>query len=315
MFLSRPCLAFAAALILGAPPVLAGAARVENATYPTRCAEEDNVFLTIGAPRLAAFRVSATHPAYIGAVTRDSFDPDFTNCDFGPTPPAEGPFFTPRQFVMWESVEWVLVGNTDRHFWRKADVPVRWQGREENHLHLLQFYRKRPDGRRDQVLVLYPADGHWRLKPLPVLHLDYNVYGASILIGPLEAEDRRKPYVAYTDVVFDPQTLTFDVGFARGGRAVVSVAAVTRNETAIDVRLSPQVPTDRPMAAMRSMFVTPDNADVGEAVWTNADGREATLSIEAFRAAEVRAIRFGRSVISRHNTSAPDNAFTGFVVR
>jgi hypothetical protein len=289
--------------------------RVDNATYPTRCAEEDNVFLTLGAPNLAGFRVEATHPAYIAEILRDSYDPDFTDCHFGPTPPAEGPFFTPRQFVMWETDEWVMVGNTDRHFWRKVDVPVRWQGREENHVHLIQFYRKRADGRRDQVLVLYPADGHWRLKPLPVPHLDYNVYGASILIGPLEAEDRRKPYVAYTDVAFDAATLTFAVGFVRGGRATIRIDSVTRERTAIEVWIGSGAPTDRPLAAMRSMFVAPDNADVGEAIYVDATGRRRTEVIKDFTSAMVTDILFGRSVVSRHNTSAPDNAFRGFVFR
>lgn len=298
-----------------APPAAATVVRVDNATYPTRCAEEDNVFLTLGAPNLARFRVEATHPAYIAEVVRDSYDPDFTDCHFGPTPPAEGPFFTPRQFVMWENDTWVMVGNTDRHFWRKVDVPVRWQGREENHIHLIQFYRKRTDGHRDQVLVLYPADGHWRLKPLPVPHLNYNVYGASILIGPLEAEDRRKPYVAYTDVAFDVATLTFDVGFVRGGRATIRVADVTRERTAIEVSIGPGTPTDRPLAAMRSMFVTPDNADVGEAIYVDATGTRHTIMIKDFTSATVSDILFGRSVVSRHNTSAPDNAFRGFMFR
>jgi hypothetical protein len=309
----RPLAALAACLI--ALPAAAATATVENATYATRCAEEDNVFLTVAAPGLAGFRVEARHPAYIGSILRDSFDPDFTDCHFGPNAPPEGPFFTPRQFIMWESADWVMVGNTDRHFWRKADVPVRWQGREERDVHLIQFYRKRPDGRRDQVLVLYPADGHWRLKPLPVPHLDYNVYGASILIGPLEAENRRKPYVAYTEVRFEPATLTFRFGFVRGGAGEVRVAAATRDATAIEVAFDPATPSERPLAAMRSMFVTPDNADVAEASFTDAAGARRLVQIKDFVRADVSDILFGRSVVSRHNTSAPDTAFLGFFQR
>jgi hypothetical protein len=310
-------LALAAATILAAlaTPLAAETARVENVTYATRCAEEDNVFITLSAPNVARFRVEALHPSYIGQVVRDSYDPDFTDCHFGPNPPPEGPFFTPRQFVMWESADWVMVGNTDRHFWRKKNVPVRLGDRVENDVHLIQFYRKRPDGRRDQVLVLYPVDGHWRAKPLPVPHLDYNVYGASFLVGPLEAQDRRKPYADYTDVAFDPATLTFTMGFVRGGAGSVRVVAVDRERTAVEVSLDERVPRDRPVLAMRSMFVTPDNADVADVLWSGPRGAGGTASVKDFRVADVTSIRFGRSVISRHNTSAPDTAFLGFVFR
>lgn len=296
-------------------PLAAETARVENVTYATRCAEEDNVFITLSARNLASFRVEALHPSYIGQVVKDSYDPDFTDCHFGPTPPPEGPFFTPRQFVMWENAEWVMVGNTDRHFWRKKNVPVRVGDRVENDIHLIQFYRKRADGRRDQVLVLYPSDGHWRAKPLPVPHLDYGVYGASFLVGPLEAEDRRKPYADYTDVVFDPATLTFSMNFVRGGSGRVRVVTVDRERTAVEVLLDASVPQDRPVLAMRSMYVTADNADVADVVWTGLGGASGRASVKDFRVGDVTAIRFGRSVISRHNTSAPDTAFLGFVFR
>lgn len=292
-----------------------GTVTVENQTYPTRCAEEDNVFITLGAPDLAGFRVEATHPAYIAGVTHDSFDPDFTDCHFGAEPPPGGPLFTPRQFVMWEDERHVMVGNTDRHFWRDVDVPVRWQGRSESHVHLIQVYAKRADGRRDQVLVLYPADGHWRLKPLPVPHLDYNVYGASILIGPLEAQDRRKPYVAYTEVTFDPATLTFRFGFVRGGTGSVRIAAIDRERTAIEVEVEGVTERERPLAAMRSMFVTEDNADVGFQRWIDAAGVTRRAPVKDAGTVRASDILFGRDVVSRHNTSAPDNAFRAFRFR
>lgn len=285
---------------------------VVNQSYPTRCAEEDNVFLTLAAPRLEAFRVEALHPAYIGAVIRDSYAPDFTDCNFGPTPPPEGPFFTPRQFVMWENADYVMVANTDQHFWRKKDVPVRVGNRVEHNIHLIQFYRKRADGRRDQVLVIYPVDGHWRTKPLPVPHLDYNVYGASFLVGPVEAEDRRKPFVDYSEVAFDPATLTFNVRFDRGGGAAVRVMEVSQRATSVEVALTPGTPLDRPFAALRSMYVTADNADIGNARSLLPDGREELLRVVEFRRAEVGEITFARSVVSRHNTSAPDKRFAMF---
>jgi hypothetical protein len=295
-------------------------ATVENRAYPTRCAEEDNVFVALTAARLAAFRVEATHPGYIADLQRDSYDPDFTDCHFGPTPPPGGPVFTPRQWVLWQNEEWRLVANTDQHFWRAVDVPVRIGDRSEHNVHLLQFYRLRPGGgadprNHDQVVVLYPPDGHWRLKPLPVPHLNYGVYGTSLLLGPLEGEDRRRPYVSVTSVTFDPARLTFRLTFARGGAATMRIVEVSRERTALDVRLEPDVPLDRPFAAIRSMFVTPDNADTAEVVWRGPDGAEHTEQIIGFTRAEVTEIRFGRSIVSRHNSSAPDTVFRALTAR
>jgi len=299
----------------GRAAAAAGAVEVRNDTYPTQCAEEDNVFLTLHAERLSAFRFEATHPAYIGEVRVDSYQPDFTNCHFGPTPPETGPFFTPRQFVMWESADHVMVFNTDRHFWRPRSVPVRVGGRTEENIHLIQFYRKRPNGHRDQVVVLYPTDGHWRLKPLPVPHLDYNVYGASVLVGPVEAYDRRKPYVDYTDVVFDPATLTFTVRFDRGGSATLRVAEVSRERTALDVAFDAAVPSSHAFAALRSMYVTADNADIATTRYRAPDGAVREVAIGERLTTPVTDLVFARTVVSRHNTSAPDQGFRAFAFR
>lgn len=69
----------------------------------------------------------------------------------------------------------------------------------------------------------------------------------------------------------------------------------------------------RPFAALRSMLVTPTMADVANASWRPAEGvswRSAgILELTIEKAAEVR---FGRTEISRHNTSAPDLAFGAF---
>jgi hypothetical protein len=305
-----------------APLAAAGQATVtvESRAYATRCAEEDNVFVTLTASRLASFRVEGAHPSYIGELRRDSFDPDFTDCHFGPTPPPGGPLFTPRQWVLWENAEWRLVANTDRHFWRARDVPVRIGDRTESNVHLLQFYRLRPGGgpdprNHDQVVVLYPPDGHWRLKPLPVPHLGYGVYGTSLLLGPLEGEDRRRPFVDVASVVFDPATLTFRLTFARGGSATMRVAEISRERTALEVAFDADVPLDRPFAAIRSMFVTADNSDTAQVVWRGADGAAHTNPILDFTRADVREVRFARSVVSRHNSSAPDTLFSGFAGR
>jgi hypothetical protein len=288
---------------------------VENLTYQTRCAEEDNVFVRIRGTGVGRFRVAATHPAYIRQVVVDNFEPDFTDCHFTAAPPPEGPFFTPRQFVLWENAEYRMVGNTDQHFWRKRDVPVRVGDRVEHDVHLIQFYRKRPEGGRDQVVVLYPVDGHWRLKPLPMPHLDYNVYGASMLLGPLEDQDRRRPFVDIESVTFHPETLTFALRFGRGGSASVRVADVTRETTALDVVFDRDVPADRPIAALRSMFVADDVSDVADVLWRASGEEVGPVRIDRFPGAVTESVAFRRPVMSRRNTSAPDTSFGPFLPR
>ena len=66
-------------------------------------------------------------------------------------------------------------------------------------------------------------------------------------------------------------------------------------------------PTAAPFLALRSMYVAPDNADTAE---LHADGK--TFEAVGFGAQTAGTVRFGRSVPSRHNTSAPDISFEKF---
>ncbi len=51
-----------------------------NDSTPTRCAEEDNVYLKVQAEQVRRFRIEARHPAYIGTIVVDRSAPDFANC-------------------------------------------------------------------------------------------------------------------------------------------------------------------------------------------------------------------------------------------
>ena len=84
-------------------------------------------------------------------------------------------------------------------FWRPNQVPVRVADRVENGLHLLQLWTRGPS-RSEEVLVLYPADGYWRARPLAPSNLNWSAYGSSFLIGPVESEAR--PVVDIKDVVY-----------------------------------------------------------------------------------------------------------------
>ena len=204
--------------LLGAPTAQAAdalAVDVINASEPTLCAEKDNVYLKLQSSEARRFTVEATHPAYIGTIVQDRWAPDFTHCDMSNDPSFK---FDKRRLTIYETEEWWLVGLTFPSFWRGNQVPVRVGNRVETGFHLLQLWTWR-DGRADEVLVLYPADGYWRARPLPPQNLRWSAYGSSFLVGPVETAGR--PFVDIRDVAFDPATRTFTLNFTRGGNATL----------------------------------------------------------------------------------------------
>src|SRR5215208_411301 len=193
-----------AALLLALPAAgraatLAGiAVEVTNASEPVLCAERDNGTLNLTSPEVRRFRIEAMHPAYIGALTQDRHAPDFTACE--ELSPATTEVRPPRQVTFYEDVETWLTGTTFANFWRPHDVPFRVGDRVERGLHVVQLWVRR-DERAEEVLVIYPADGYWRIRPLPPAHMRWSAYGSSFLVGPIETEGR--PVVKITEISFD----------------------------------------------------------------------------------------------------------------
>jgi hypothetical protein len=279
---------------------------VENAGTPTLCAETDNVYLKLTSGAVRGFTIEAVHPAYAGTIVADRTAPDFRHCDMSADPvhPAE-----PRRVTLFETADMQLVGHAFPSFWRPATVPVRVGGRVETGLHLLQLYTKFKE-RTEEVLVLYPADGYWRARPLPPEHLSYGAYGSSFLIGPVETAGR--PFVDIRDVAFDPAARTFRLVFARGGAATLRLDAVNREHIVLDATFDHAIAAG-PFAALRSMFVTETNADVAQVGWLAPGGKAYEVApITAFRGADVAELWAGRRLPSRHNTSAPDMIFRAF---
>ena len=295
------------AACLGAAAAKPIAVDVLNASVPTLCAETDNVYVKLVSANVRAFSVEASHPAYAGTIVADRSAPDFRNCDMSSDPvfPAE-----PRRVTIYETNEMQLVGHTFTSFWRPNTVPVRVGTRVETGLHLLQLYTKYKE-RTEEVLVLYPADGYWRARPLPPVNLSYSAYGSSFLIGPVETAGR--PIVDITDIAFDPATLTFRLVFARGGAASLTVETVDQERNALAVRFDAPVGAEQPFAALRSMFVTETNADVARLAW-HAPGAAAfeAAPVMAFRRADALELWAGWWLPSRHNMSAPDMMFGAF---
>jgi hypothetical protein len=295
--LAMPVCAFAA----DAVPVM-----VENASTPTLCAETDNVYFKLESGAVRRFTIEAVHPAYAGTIVADRSAPDFRHCDMSADPVHRA---DPRRVTLFETADLQLVGHTFPSFWRPAAVPVRVGARVETGLHLLQLFTKFKE-RTEEVLVLYPADGYWRARPLPPEHLSYSAYGSSFLIGPVETAGR--PFVDIREIAFDPAARTFHLSFTRGGRAALRLDAVDREHIALDVTFDRPI-AGRPFAALRSMFVTETNADAAQVTWLAPGGKAFEAApVMAFRHADVTELWAGRRLPSRHNTSAPDMIFRSF---
>lgn len=315
----RPTLALAAALLvpaLGAATLDAARAEpiavdVHNRSYVTKCAEEDNVYYTLTSPKVAAFTIEATSPAYVDTIVRDRQAPDFSGCTFGHSGGADGvSHYTPPTAVLYEDDEYLLKGVVYPDFWRPTVVPVTVGKLTQNFLHLVQLWRKTPAG-PIEFMVFYPQDGYWRLKGLPSFRMREVAYGSSFLFGPVEESTR--PFVAYKSVAFDPQKVAFTIEFARGGKAVVTLKEIDVGRAAVDVAFEGVDLASLPFAALRSMYVAPGNADTARTVVRAAPGGPATSTVVVdWKDGKAADVAFTRPEPSTHNTSAPDLGFRDF---
>jgi hypothetical protein len=313
----------AACIALAAPALAASetlAVRVENHSVATKCAEEDNVYYTFQAPlgvagatapAIGGFRVEANGVPYL-PVLKDSTAPDFTDCSFGQDWAPDAHPYTPPTATLYEDDQYILKGIVYPDFWRPTVVPVKVGKLTQNYLHLVQLWKKTAAG-PVEFLVFYPNDGYWRLKTMPPIEMHEVAYGSSFLLGPIETSTR--PFVAYKSVEFVPATLSFAIEFAKGGKATVALADIRTNHAAIDVTLDHVTDAGQGVAGLRSMYVTPQRSDAAETRWTPTDASpQQVADIVAFKSATAIAVSFGRSVPSRHNTSAPDIGFSRFIV-
>ena len=302
-------LAAAAVLLLSGPRADAADLAVSfvNRSVETRCAEEDNVSVSLVSASVRHFRLEALHPPYVDAIEQDRIAPDFTSCgelrDEGPE------LGEPERFVLAESETWRLVAHRLDTFWRPHRVPILVDGRIYDGEYLLQLWA-RLGNREEEVLAIYPSDGYWRARPLPPEHLESSAYGSSVLIGPLEQDTR--PFVDLRLLAFDPTSGRFTLYFGRGGIATVAVEGFSRESIAIQVTLDESVPRHHPLAAVRSMWVSDDNADVSRLRWRHRDGAWWEAPILDVPYGEAVELWLGRPAPSRHNTSAPDLRFGSF---
>ena len=101
--------------------------------------------------------------------------------------------------------------------------------------------------------------------------------------------------------------------FVGGGAATVRVTGTDRQRTTLDVDFDPSTRETAPFAMLRSMYVANDNADVSEVEWQAAGGGGMSVNaLPEVTRLDATQVRFGRSIVSRHNTSAPDIRFSSF---
>lgn len=313
-YLSDAGRALVAALLLSIPTPLAAASlgmlgvTVENQSEPVLCAEKDNVSLAMSSPAVKQFRIEAAHPAYIGTLHEESSDPDWTACDFTGEAVNVNP---PRRTTIYEEIEMWVVAHRNDTFWRERKTKVRigdkvWEGFD-----MLQVWVISHMG-GEEVLVLYPQDGYWRLRPKAPVGRRPTAFGTSVLIGPVTV-DKGRPVVDIDEVAFDPKARAFTLKFTGGGSANVSIAKLDAERNRLDVTFDKPI-NGKSFAAMRSMYVTRLNNDVADIAVLEKGGKgwreEPILAFKG--AANVTDVWAGRTTISRHNMSSPDMIFGAF---
>lgn len=301
-----------ACLLAGCAGAVPHAAWVTNASRQTQCAEEDNVYVKLAADGLTGMRIEARQPSYIAQLKADDSKADFSNCNFSK---AENPVFhcEPKRLVLWENERYILVGNTYESFWRPAEVDVTVQGRVTQQIHLLQLFLKEPSAGPNgyEFLVFYPPDGYWRAKPIPHVPMTSSTYGTSFLVGPVK--EGARPVVELSKLEFVPERMTFVMDYQDGSRGEMQLVAATRDKITLEYSTNRAFSASQPMAAIRSMFVTPERSDVAEVSWKSSDAA-GTMPLPKFTRTAALEVSFGRSVVSTHNPSAPDMWFGGFVL-
>lgn len=290
------------------------AVTVTNGSEPVLCAEKDNISIDFTSDAVRSFRIEAAHPAYITSIQRDSFEADWTDCDMSGDPIHTSDVKVPTRKTIYEEPDIWLVGWTMPTFWRPSTATVRIGDRVEKGLHLVQVWMIRPMG-GEEVLVFYPQDGYWRMRPKAPAGMAPTAFGSSMLIGPIEMDGR--PIVRIKEIAFDPKDRTFKLDFALGGSATIKLAHIDQNRQTLEVALDKPI-SGKPFAGLRSMYVTEFNNDVARIAVREHSSKDGGAKgwregpILDFRTSTASAVWMGRTTISRHNTSSPDIVLNGF---
>jgi len=276
----------------------------ENKSYPTSCAEEDNINVPIFARQpVERFRVVATHPTY--EIGEDNCAPDFSGCASASLGnPISATVVTAATVTddpctkLWDDGINALLVCTEPTWWRPYTMNV-VVGRQTENGHYLAWHRKIQDEASwPQFLVLY-QDGYLRLKPHPPKGREDVCFGSSVVLGPAVPQER--PYVDIQEIRVQPAVMEMEITYRSGETAHVSLS-VDRSQAMAEVEVHYTTGEALPFATFRSMWVKDGDADVDHVQTPAGD----FPILEEWTRLEGPWWFFHRTVRSRHNTSAPD---------
>lgn len=289
------------------------AVAVENRTTPALCAGARNVALTLSSEEARRFTLTAAHPAFLPMLgAGEAPAADLLACDDAAAPDA-APDEAPLRTTLYEDASLRLVGVTRTGgLFASQAVPVRVGDSEPAGYAAVELWVGEA-GRAERVLTLDTSSGLWRMRPLAPEGRATTAFGAGAVIGPLADGDGVR--TAIESVVFAPRARTVQLAFAQGGGAAVRLAVLDRERIALEVVFDRPV-AGRPFAAIVGDHVTRSVSEIAEIAVREADApgwREAPIA--AFDAAFATDVWVGRTVPSRHATSAPDLALGRFEPR
>lgn len=271
----------------------------QNNSYPTTCAEEDNVKVPLFGNRALQFRVTATHPKY--DIGDDNCAADFSGCSLAAIKTS---LASDACDTLSDDGTTVVQGCNQPSWWRpyKMEIIVGVISGDYDYLVISKKIQDEPSW--PQFLVLY-EDGNMRLKPHAQVGGTDPCFGSSVIIGPAVDVDTIRPYVDIKTVEVDVAPLTLNITYLNGGTAHVKLAVDRLRATAL-VNVKYKTNINVPFAVFRSMYVEDRNADVDHIRTPHGD-----FPIRGdWTYLEGPWWFFYRKVRSTHNTSAPDIRIT-----
>lgn len=287
----------------------------KNYSYNTICAEEDNINVAFRSysDKQSNFEIKATHPNYI-----DLIDPASDNCDADFTGCSTSSIFTLSSLQatdlscekIYDDGINVFLVCTEPNWWRPYFMTVSVNDKSYQ-AHRLVLNKKVVNADSWPEALVFYQDGYLRIKPHPPQGWLDVCFGSSVVVGPVNSETSKRPYVDISTIEIEPKIPCLKVYYRSGEKSHICLS-VNRSEALVGVR--PEYKASKPLASFRSMWVTDGNADVDYMAWKNHllpsfDDTNIPIS-EVMSCKGCQLDRdwwhFYRQNLSRHNTSASD---------
>ncbi|WP_367155381.1 hypothetical protein [Methylomonas sp. HYX-M1] len=243
-----------------------GRGYAKNLSYPTACAEEDNINVPIYASHVGKFLIKANHPKYLTSKVTASCHEDFSGCTTAALLPSNSSTASSSQkiFDNGQNVFWLY---TETNWWRAQTMSVKINGVVYQG-HRLELNKKINKVKSWPVVMVIYQDGYMRLKPHPPIRVrnDQGVndtcFGSSVIMGPAieSLANPPRPFVDIEEIVIvDPVTPCLDISYRDGGSAHLCVSV---NRSKAVATITPEYDLLKPFVTLRSMWVSDGNSDV-----------------------------------------------------